>query len=65
MFPDSELNIEDLLETLGRWGWIWNFSKNLVPLLLILLEKSMTCAKHVVFFSWQKADQQVFILHYF
>lgn len=65
MFPDSERNVQDLLETLGRWGWIWNFSKKLGPLLLILLEKSMTFAKHVVFFSGQKADQQVFILHYF
>lgn len=38
MFPDSELNMQDLLETSDRWGWIWNFSKSLVPLLLLLLE---------------------------
>lgn len=38
MFPDPELSMQDFLDAPGRWGWIWNFSKNLVLLLLILLE---------------------------
>ena len=40
---------------------LWEFS----PFIAHIAGKSMSGAKQVVFFSWQKADQQIFILQYF